>query len=126
VLGLARVLTDIDLAALSGTSAATLQWLRNTLAEPLLPLAIIGLSYGSLLAGFALQRFFRALQMVYGLVLGLLAPVAFLLVYRATGGVRPPLPLEWLPLLIPELICGLLVVFFSARARRRGPSLAGG
>lgn len=118
VVGVARVLVDIDLAALSHTSAATLQWLRTTLAEPLLPLAIIGLSYGILLAGFALQRLFRSLQMVYGLVVGLLAPVAFILVYRVTGGVRPPLPLEWLPLLILELICGLLVVFFSARARR--------
>ncbi len=116
-LGLARVLQDINLAAISRDGEATLQWLRNTLAEPLLPLAIIGLSYFALLAGPALQTLFRALQAVYGLVLALLAPAAFLIVYRASGGTRL-LPLAWLPLMALELVCGLLVVIFSLWARR--------
>ncbi|HEU5370642.1 MAG TPA: hypothetical protein VFU69_19370, partial [Ktedonobacterales bacterium] len=105
-LGLARALVDIDLAALN-TGAATLQWLRYILAEPLLPLAIIGLSYFSLLTGPALQTFTRVLQIIYGLVLALLVPAAFIFVYRANGGPRP-VPPEWLPLLIVEFVCGLL------------------
>ncbi len=116
-LGLARALADIDLAALN-TGAATLQWLRYILAEPLLPLAIIGLSYFSLLTGSALQTFTRVLQIIYGLVLALLAPAVFIFVYRASGGPRP-VPSEWLPLLIVEFVCGLLVVIFSLRALRR-------
>ena len=121
LLGLARVLEDIDLAALS-SSAATLAQLRNTLAEPLLPLAIIGLSYFAPLVGSSLQSFFRTLQAVYGGVLGLLVPAAFIFVYRANGGTRP-VPLEWLPLLVVELLCGLLVVTLSLLAQRRGDPL---
>lgn len=119
-LGLARTLEDIDLAALSG-NAATLSWLRNTLAEPLLPLAIIGLSYCIALAGPSLQTLFRALQVVYGLVLALLTPAAFVFVYRAAGGAHP-VPLAWLPLLALELLCGLLVVFWSLRTLLRARS----
>jgi hypothetical protein len=116
-LGLARALADIDLAALN-IGAATLQWLRYILAEPLLPLAIIGLSYFSPLAGPALHTFTRVLQIIYGLVLALFVPAVFIFVYRANGGPRP-VPLEWLPLLTLELLCGLLVVVFSLRAWRR-------
>ncbi|HLV99476.1 MAG TPA: hypothetical protein VKT82_12450 [Ktedonobacterales bacterium] len=116
-LGVARIVVDIDLGALS-SGATTLQWLRYTLAEPLLPLAIIGLSYFALLAGPGLQTLFRALQVIYGLVLGLLVPAAFIFVYRAGGG-KHPVPLEWLPLLIVALICGLLVVVFALLPRRQ-------
>ncbi|HEY7349509.1 MAG TPA: hypothetical protein VH599_14430 [Ktedonobacterales bacterium] len=115
-LGVARVLEDINLAALSSASAVALQWLGNTLAEPLLPLAIIGLSYFALLAGPALQKFFRALQAIYGLALGLLGPAAFIVAYRASGGVGL-LPRAWAPLLALELICGLLVVVVSLRGK---------
>jgi hypothetical protein len=117
VLAVARMLEDIDLAALNNNAAA-LPWLRNTLAEPLLPLAIIGLSYCVLLAGAPLQSLFRMLQVIYGLVLAFLVPLAFLFVARATSSAKP-LPKEWLPLLALELICGLLVAFWSLRARRR-------
>jgi hypothetical protein len=117
LLGLARVLADIDLAALS-SSAATLTQLRNTLAEPLLPLAIIGLSYFAPLVGLSLQSLFRTLQGVYGGVLALLVPAAFIVVYHASGGNRP-VPLTWLPLLVVELVCGLLVVTFALVVRRR-------
>jgi hypothetical protein len=117
LLGAARILMDIDLGALN-SGAATLQWLRYTLAEPLLPLAIIGLSYFAPLAGPGLQNLFRTLQIVYGLVLGLLVPAAFILVYRAGGG-KHPVPLEWLPLLLVAFVCGLLVVVLSMLAWRR-------
>jgi hypothetical protein len=119
-LGVARVLGDIDLAALS-RSALALQWLRDALAEPLLPLAIIGLSYFALLAGPSLQSLFRVLQAIYGLVLAQFVPAAFIFVYRTTGGKRP-LPLEWLPLLVLELVCGLLVVILILLSRRREQS----
>jgi hypothetical protein len=120
-LGLARVLENINLAVLSSDSANTLQWLRNTLAEPLLPLAIIGLSYFILLASPALQSLFRILQAVYGGVLALLVPVAFILVFHATGG-KGLLPLEWLLLIVLELVFGLLVLIYSLAARRQRPA----
>ncbi len=118
-LGAARILEDIDLAALN-SGAATLHWLRYTLAEPLLPLAIIGLSYFVLLAGPTLQNLFRALQAIYGLVLALVVPAAFIFVYRAGGGAGL-LPKTWLPLLIVEFICGLLVVVFAVLPRQQPP-----
>jgi|GEM_PF-1906609 len=116
-LGLGRALEDIDLAAL-GAGQAALPFLRNILAEPLLPLAVIGLSYFFPLAGASLYWLFGALQVIYGLVLALFVPAAFIIVYRLTGGTRP-LPLEWLPLLVLELVCGLLVVFSSLSGQRR-------
>ncbi len=117
-LGLGRALEDIDLAALSSSQGA-LPFLRNILAEPLLPLAVIGLSYFAPLAGPALARLLGALQVIYGLVLALVVPATFIIVYRATGSARP-LPLEWLPLLALEFVCGLLIVFSSLPGQRRG------
>ncbi len=106
-LGIGRVLEDMNWAVLS-SGAGTLQFLRDTLAEPLLPLAIIGLSYFAPLAGPALQTLFRSLQMLYGLALALLVPASFIFVYRVTGGSRL-VPRAWLPLLALALVCGLTI-----------------
>lgn len=118
-LGLARVLEDIDRAILSSGSGNALLELRYTLAEPLLPLAILLLSYFAPLAGPSLQSLFRALQIIYGLTLALLVPAAFLVAQRATHG-KGLLPLPWTPLLALELLCGLAVVLASLRDRRAG------
>ncbi len=118
-LGLARSLEDINQAVIAN-SAATLPLLRNILAEPLLPLAIIGLSYFAPLASPSLQYLLRRLQFIYGAALALLVPLAFILVYRAVGG-QHPLPLEWTPLLALALVCGLLVMLGGAPIRAREP-----
>lgn len=106
-LGLARPLEDINQAVMT-RGTGTLLVLRTILAEPALPLAIIGLSYFAPLASPALRQFLRTLQRIYGVALALLVPIAFILVYRATGGQRL-LPLEWTPLLALMFVCGLLV-----------------
>jgi hypothetical protein len=116
-LGLARVLEDIDRAILSSSSGNALLELRYTLAEPLLPLAILLLGYFAPLAGPSLQSLFRALQIIYGLTLALLVPAGFLVAQRATHG-KGLLPLPWTPLLALELIGGLAVVLASLRDRR--------
>ena len=118
-LGLARSLEDINQAVIAN-SAATLPLLRNILAEPLLPLAIIGLSYFAPLASPSLQSLLRRLQFIYGAALALLVPIAFILVYHATGGQRL-LPLEWTPLLALAVVCGLLVMLWGAPIRTREP-----
>ena len=120
MLGLARVLEDIDRASLSSSGGNALLELRYTLAEPLLPLAIILLSYFAPLAGPALQPLFRALQIIYGLSLALLVPAAFLIAQRAAHG-KGLLPLPWTPLLAVELICGLAVVLASLLDHRAPP-----
>jgi hypothetical protein len=117
LLGMARVLEDINLATLSSSGMA-LQLLRNTLAEPLLPLVILGLSYFGTLARPALRLMFRVLQMSYGLALMLLVPAAFLVAQRATGS-KALLPLRWTPLLALSLICGLVVVLDSVLGQRQ-------
>jgi hypothetical protein len=117
MLGLARMLEDIDRAILSHSGGNALLDLRAVLAEPLLPLAIILLSYFVPLAGPALQPVFRALQIIYGLTLTLLVPAAFLIAQRATHA-RGLLPLPWTPLLALELLCGLAVVLASLQNRR--------
>jgi hypothetical protein len=116
-LGLARMLEDIDRAILSHSGGTALLELRAVLAEPLLPLAIILLSYFAPLAGPALQPAFRALQIIYGLTLALLVPAAFLITQRATQA-KGLLPLPWTPLLALELVCGLAIVLASLRNRR--------
>ncbi len=116
LLGAARVLEDVNLAVLSQSDSATLQFLRNTLAEPLLPLAILGVCYFGPRATPTLKFAFSVLQVVYGLVLAVLVPTAFLLVHRALGGAGLPLP--WLPLLLLMLFGGLLAAWsalFSGR-----------
>jgi hypothetical protein len=108
LLGLTRALEDVNLALLSQSASVALQFLRNTLAEPLLPLAILGVCYFGPLANPALRLALRVLQAVYGLVLAVLVPVAFLLVQRALVG--SDLPWPWLPLLALMLTGGLLAV----------------
>ncbi len=117
MLGLARMLEDIDRAILSRSGGNALLDLRLVLAEPLLPLAIILLNYFAPLAGPALQPAFRALQIIYGLTLALLVPAAFLIAQRATHA-KGLLPLPWTPLLALELLCGLAVVLASLLNRR--------
>jgi hypothetical protein len=117
-LALGRVLEDIDRATLSSSSAALIL-LRNMLAEPLLPLAVLGLSYFAPLADASLRTLFRALQIIYGVALALLVPGAFIVEQRATRA-KGLLPLPWLPLLILALLCGTLIVLSSLLSRQRG------
>ena len=117
MLGLSRMLEDVDRAILSRSGGNALLDLRAVLAEPLLPLAISLLSYFAPLAGPALQPVFRALQIIYGLTLALLVPAGFLIVQRATHA-KGLLPLPWTPLLALELLCGLVVVLASLLGRR--------
>jgi hypothetical protein len=113
----ARVLEDVNLAVLSQSDSATLQFLRNTLAEPLLPLAILGVCYFGPRANPTLKFAFRVLQVVYGLVLAVLVPAAFLLVHRALGGAGLPLP--WLPMLVLMLLGGLLAAWSALFSSQR-------
>lgn len=117
LLGVARVLEDVNLAVLSQSDSATLQFLRNTLAEPLLPLAILGVCYFGPRANPTLKFAFRVLQVVYGLVLAVLVPAAFLLVHRALGGAGLPLP--WLPMLVLMLLGGLLAAWSALFSSQR-------
>jgi len=116
------VLEDVDRATLSSGGAA-LVLLRNMLAEPLLPLAILGLSYFAPLVDTSLGTLFRALQIIYGTALALLVPGAFLVVQRATHG-KGLLPLPWLPLLLLALVCGTAVVLSSLWRRQPRPKPA--
>ncbi len=109
VLAATRVLEDVNLAVLSQSSSAALQFLRNTLAEPLLPLAILGVCFFGPLVNPALRLAFRVVLAVYSLVLAVLVPLAFVLVQRALFGTA--LPLAWLPLLALTAAGGLLAAW---------------
>lgn len=117
VLGVARVLEDINLAVLSQSASAALQFLRDTLAEPLLPLAILGICTFGALVSDALRLALRVVQGVYGLVLAALVPLAFVLVQRALFGTALPLP--WLPLLVLMVAGGLLAIWSALFGSRQ-------